>query len=129
MLFVSPRHSRLGRGHVSRDAAAGRADEGHQRHGRVRGALHRDAPRHRGGAAHAVQLPVLLVGAGTREPGGQRGQRVLHHRHLRAPQPHPGQHPQDPQQQPGHRRGLLDEEDCRSAARERSGSRKRKDRK
>ena len=108
----SPRHTRLSGGDVSRDAAAGRSDEGHQWHGWVWGAVHRDASRHRGGAAHAVQLPVLLVGKGAWEPAGQRGQHLLHHRHLRAPQPHPGQHPQDPQQQPGHRRGLLDEEDC-----------------
>lgn len=49
--------------------------------GRVRHALHSDAPCDGGGAAHAVQLHVSLVGARAREQPGAR-RYVLHFTNL-----------------------------------------------
>lgn len=54
----------------------------------------------RGDSSHAVQLSVLLVGERPGELSRRRG--LLHYGDVRAPEYHPGKHPQDPQQQPGH---------------------------
>ena len=111
-LSVSSGDARHGGGDVPWHPPAGRPDEGNQRPGRVRGPVHGDAPRHRGDLAHAVQLPVLLVGAGAWAPAPQH-RALVHQGHLWTPQCHPGQHSENHQQQPEHRWGLLDEAHCR----------------
>lgn len=111
-LLVSSGDARHSGGDVPWHPPAGRPDEGNQRPGRVRGPVHRDAPRHWGHLAHALQLPVLLVGAGARAPAPQC-RALVHQGHVWTPQCHPGQHSENHQQQPGHRRGLLDEAHCR----------------
>uniref|UniRef100_A0A674G6S9 Ryanodine receptor 1 n=1 Tax=Taeniopygia guttata TaxID=59729 RepID=A0A674G6S9_TAEGU len=96
-----------GGGAVPGPAGPAAADGGHRGAGGLGGALHGDAARHRGDAAHAVPLPAPLVGARPRRrPPGPLG----HRGHRPPPQRAAGPHPAHRGQQPGHRRGLLDEE-------------------
>ena len=64
---------------------------------------------HAGGAAHAVQLHVPLVGIRPREQPGEH-RPLLHLSEVGTHERPPGKHPKDNLQQPGHRRGHLDEE-------------------
>lgn len=98
-----------GGGRVRSGAVSGASAGGGDGAGRVWHAVHTDASRDGGAAAHAVQLHVSLVGTRTRErPGARRA--LLHLADLRTHEHAAGEHPQDHLQQPGHRRGSLDEE-------------------